>query len=105
ELVAAGDLDVAEALAVGVEYPVHRRPVGDFPAHAGVGAIDVRHLRLQLEAIGDAATHGQRGDKGIALDLAYVDQADEDGRDHRVPDQRDAVAGRIAVLERWLQDP
>ena len=78
-------------------------PCRNLAADAGVGAIDVGHTRLELESVRDAVAAGQRRVERVALDLAHVDHADQDRRDDRVADQRDAVARRIRVLQRRLE--
>src|SRR3546814_3569799 len=64
----------------------------------------VGHPELQLHVVGQAVAGAQGAGDACGLDLAHVDQADQDRRDDGVADQRDAVAGRVAQLQRRFQD-
>ena len=103
ELVARRHFDVADRLAGRVEGAFDGGAGEDFTADGGVRAVHVRHLHFHFEPVRQSGARAERCAEGIALDLAHVDQADQQGGDDRVADQRHPVARRVAELQRRLQ--
>src|SRR3546814_89768 len=91
KLVAGGELDVADPVAVGIEHAVLRGTGEDLPADRIAADPAVGHPELQFQVVGQAVAGAQGAGDACGLDLAHVDQADQDRRDDGVAEQRDTV--------------
>ena len=103
ELVPAGHLDIADAVAGGAEDCAGGATLAQFAADVGVGPVRVRQARFHFEPVRDAVAARERGVERVALDLAHIDEPDRDRRDDRVADQRDPVARRVRILQRRFE--